>query len=261
MESAEKIKEAVRDKYAAIATQTKQGCSALDVSCVGDDYTQIQGYVADADLGLGCGIPTTTAGMKTGDTVLDLGSGAGNDAFIARSIVGETGKVIGVDMTAEMIERARQNAEKFSFTNVEFRQGDIENLPVEDDTVDVVISNCVINLVPNKQRVYSEIFRVLKPGGRFSISDIVIEGDLEERFKQLAEEYAGCVAGAMAKDDYVQIIETSGFIRVALPKQKVIDVPDEILSRVMSNAELQAYRSATGRIHSVTVCGEKPQTS
>ena len=258
MESSEKIKEAVRDKYAAIASQTGQGCSALEVSFVGDDYRQIQGYVADADLGLGCGIPTATAGMKAGDTVLDLGSGAGNDAFIARSIVGETGKVIGVDMTAEMIDRARKNAEKFGFINVEFRYGDIENLPVEDASVDVVISNCVINLVPDKRRVYAEIFRVLKPGGRFSISDIVIEGELEERFKQLADAYAGCVAGAMAKDEYMRVIETSGFVRVALPKQKLIDVPDEMLARVMNAADVQAYRAASGRIYSVTVYGEKP---
>lgn len=258
MESAEKVKEAVRDKYAAIATQTGQGCTATEVSFVGDDYTQIEGYIADADLGLGCGIPTTTAKMKAGDTVLDLGSGSGNDALIARAIVGDTGKVIGVDMTAEMIERARKNAAKFGFTNVEFRYGDIENLPVADASVDVVISNCVINLVPDKSRVYAEIFRVLKPGGRFSISDIVVEGELPERFKQLAEEYAGCVAGAMEKDAYLRIITESGFIGVALPKQKVIDVPDEVLAKVMSANDVQEYRASSGRIYSVTIYGEKP---
>jgi SAM-dependent methyltransferase len=258
MESAEKVKEAVRDKYAAIATQTSQGCTATEVSFVGDDYTQIEGYNADADLGLGCGIPTATAGMKAGDTVLDLGSGAGNDAFIARAIVGDTGKVIGVDMTAEMIERARINAAKFGFTNVEFRLGDIEILPVADSSVDVVISNCVINLVPDKSRVYAEIFRVLKPVGRFSISDIVVEGELPERFKQLAEAYAGCVAGAMEKEAYLRIITESGFIGVAFPKQKVIDVPDEVLAKVMSATDVKAYRASSGRIYSVTVYGEKP---
>ncbi|MBI3651656.1 MAG: arsenite methyltransferase [Acidobacteria bacterium] len=258
MDAAEKIKAAVRQRYGAIAEQTAEGCCATPVSFVGEDYAQLDGYIADADLGLGCGIPTATARMQPGNTVLDLGSGAGNDAFIASSLVGESGRVIGVDMTAPMIERARNNAEKRAIHNVEFRLGDLEALPVADNSIDVVISNCVINLVPNKAKVYAEIFRVLKPGGHFSISDIIVEGDLNERFKQMAEAYAGCVAGAMQKAPYLQIIEASGFANIALPKQRLIDVPDETLQTVLSAAEVQAYRASSGRIISVTVYGEKP---
>ena len=184
------LKELVKEKYGQIANQSIKenlaSCCGATSSCCGDeaytimadDYKDLEGYNPDADLGLGCGLPTEYAKMKEGDTVIDLGSGAGNDAFIARRVVGDKGKVIGVDFTEAMIERARANAEKLGLNNVEFRQGDIEKLPIGNDRADVIISNCVLNLVPNKQKVFAEILRVLKPGAHFSISDIVLEGEL-----------------------------------------------------------------------------------
>ena len=172
-----------------------------------DDYTRLEGYNPDADLGLGCGLPTQFAKIQKGNVVIDLGSGAGNDAFIARHETGEEGKVIGIDFTPAMIEKARTNAEKRGFHNVEFRQGDIENMPVTSNTADVIISNCVLNLVPNKDGVIKEIYRVLKPAGHFSISDIVLEGELPKQIQEAAEMYAGCVAGAIQKDNYLNIIK------------------------------------------------------
>ena len=181
MKTETEIKEMVREKYSEIAKQPKEtnavSCCGATSACCGDevynimadDYTKLDGYVADADLGLGCGLPTEFAKIKEGDVVIDLGSGAGNDAFIARRLTGEKGKVIGIDFTEAMIARARENAEKLGYTNVEFRQGDIESMPVTANKADVIVSNCVLNLVPNKHKVISEIFRVLKPGGHFSL--------------------------------------------------------------------------------------------
>jgi SAM-dependent methyltransferase len=195
----------VRQKYSEIALQDKEsnqtsccgsGCCSTEVSNImTDDYSMLEGYNPDADLGLGCGLPTQFAKIKKGDVVIDLGSGAGNDAFIARHETGESGKVIGIDFTPAMISRARQNAESRGFNNVEFRQGDIEEMPVSSGAADVIVSNCVLNLVPNKDAVIKEIFRVLKPGGHFSISDIVLEGELPAEIREAAEMYAGCVAG------------------------------------------------------------------
>src|SRR5687767_3654167 len=199
------IKKTVRDKYAEIANQPKDqnlsSCCGATSACCGegvnnimaDDYSKLEGYNADADLAMGSGLPTEFAKIKEGDTVIDLGSGAGNDAFIARRLTGENGKVIGIDFTEPMIARARENAEKLGLNNVEFRQGDIEDMPVTSNKADVIVSNCVLNLVPNKHKVFSEIFRVLKPGGHFSISDIVLEGPIPEKWKEVAELYAGCV--------------------------------------------------------------------
>ena len=215
MNNETQLKELVKEKYGAIATQTKEqnlsSCCGATSSCCGDDvynimaddYTKLEGYNADADLGLGCGLPTEYAQIKEGDIVIDLGSGAGNDAFIARRIVGEKGKVLGIDFTEAMVNKARINAEKVGYNNVEFRLGDIEDMPVTADYADVVVSNCVLNLVPNKHKVISEIFHVLKPGAHFSISDIVLNGNLPAKWKEVAELYAGCVSGAIQKENYL----------------------------------------------------------
>jgi arsenite methyltransferase len=190
--------------------------------------------------------------------VIDLGSGAGNDAFIARSEAGETGKVIGIDFTPAMIEKARINAEKLSFHNVEFRQGDIENMPVTANMADVIVSNCVLNLVPNKAGVFKDIYRVLKPGGHFSISDVVLVGDLPENLKSAAEMYAGCVSGAIQKDAYLKLIDTTGFKHVVLQKEKAITIPDDILKDYLNEAEIAAFKSSGTGIYSITVYAEKP---
>ena len=212
----------------------------------------------DADLGLGCGLPTQFAKIKKGDTVIDLGSGAGNDAFIARHETGETGRVIGIDFTPAMIERARKNAEVRRFNNVEFRQGDIEKMPVSADVADVIVSNCVLNLVPNKDGVIKEIYRVLKPGGHFSISDIVLEGELPVEIKEAAEMYAGCVAGAIQKADYLQLMEANGFKNITVQKDKPIIIPDDILKNYLSTTQIESFKQSGTGIRSVTVYAEKP---
>jgi SAM-dependent methyltransferase len=223
-----------------------------------DDYSKLEGYNPDADLGLGCGLPTQYAKIKKGDTVIDLGSGAGNDVFIARHETGETGKVIGIDFTPAMIEKARANAEVRGFTNVEFRQGDIEDMPVTSNTANVIVSNCVLNLVPNKHKVVSEIFRVLKPGGHFSISDIVLEGELPEKWKKVAELYAGCVSGAIQRNEYLDIIKEAGFTNITLQKEKNIILPDEVLSNYLTPDEVTLYKEGGVNIQSITVYAEKP---
>lgn len=270
MQNETELKELVREKYGEIAAQSKQqnerSCCGATSSCCGDevynimadDYTNLEGYNPDADLGLGCGLPTAFAKIKEGDTVIDLGSGAGNDCFVARSAAGENGKIIGIDFTEKMIERARDNAEKLGYNNVEFRQGDIENMPVSGNKADVIVSNCVLNLVPNKQKVFSEVLRVLKPGGHFSISDIVLEGTLPEKLKQAAEMYAGCVAGAIQKKDYLAIIEETGFVNILLQKEKKIVVPDEILLEYLSALELEQLKESDLGIYSITVYAERP---
>jgi len=263
------VKEMVKEKYSAIASQPKEqnalsccgatGCGTGDVyNIMADDYTNLEGYNADADLGLGCGLPTEFAQIKGGDTVIDLGSGAGNDAFIARRIVGEKGKVIGIDFTEAMIEKARDNAEKLNLNNVEFRLGDIESMPVTSNKADVIVSNCVLNLVPNKHKVFSEVYRVLKPGGHFSISDIVLQGALPERWKEVAELYAGCVSGAIQKKEYLGIIEETGFTNITLQKEKEIVIPDNILQQYLSADEIEAYKTGTTKIVSITVYADKP---
>jgi SAM-dependent methyltransferase len=223
-----------------------------------DDYTQLEGYNPDADLGLGCGLPTQFAKIKNGDTVIDLGSGAGNDAFIARHETGETGKVIGIDFTPAMIERARQNAELRGFNNVEFMQGDIEKMPVTANVADVIVSNCVLNLVPNKDGVIKEIYRVLKPGGHFSISDIVLEGELPAEIREAAEMYAGCVAGAIQKQVYLELIKANGFTNMTIQKDKAIIIPDDILTQYLSGEQLAAFKQSGTGIRSITVYAEKP---
>ncbi|MEO6759338.1 MAG: arsenite methyltransferase [Saprospiraceae bacterium] len=266
MPTAEELKNVVREKYSEIALQDKETNAA---SCCGvgtpgtynimsDSYTDLEGYHPDADLGLGCGLPTEFAQIQPGDTVLDLGSGAGNDCFIARAETGAAGKVIGVDFTPTMIRRARENAEKLHFQNVEFREGDIDDLPVTANSVDVVVSNCVLNLVPDKAKVFAEIFRVLRPGGHFSISDVVLQGELPDALREAAEMYAGCVAGAMQRDEYLALIDQAGFEARVVQKQKPILVPDEILLEYLSAEELQAFTASKTGIFSITVYAEKP---
>lgn len=269
MKNETQIKEMVKEKYGQIASQSKNqnagsccgatGCGSDEVySIMSDDYTKLDGYVADADLGLGCGLPTEFAQIKEGDIVIDLGSGAGNDAFIARRIVGERGKVIGIDFTEAMIGLARENAEKLNFHNVEFRQGDIESMPVTANKADVIVSNCVLNLVPNKHKVFGEIYRVLKPGGHFSISDIVLEGELPAKWREVAELYAGCVSGAIQKKEYLGIIEEAGFKNIIIQKDKAIHIPDEILAEYLNENEISDYKKGTVKITSITVFAEKP---
>jgi arsenite methyltransferase len=269
MEATEnELKEIVRQKYSQIALQDKDtnqasccgsGCCSTEVyNIMTDDYTQIEGYAADADLGLGCGLPTQFAKIKKGDVLIDLGSGAGNDAFIARSECGETGKVIGIDFTEAMIDKARANAEKLAFHNVEFRFGDIEKMPVTANIADVIVSNCVLNLVPNKDAVIKEIYRVLKPGGHFSISDVVLIGNLPDALRKGAEMYAGCVTGAIQKDVYLELINHNGFKNVTVQKEKAIIIPDDILSNYMDIKEIQSFKTGDTGIFSITVFAQKP---
>ena len=263
------IKNMVREKYAAIASQSKEqnlssccgatDCCETDVyNIMAEDYTKLDGYNPDADLGLGCGLPTEFAKIKEGNTVIDLGSGAGNDAFIARKFAGESGKIIGIDFTDAMIAKARENAEKLGLNNVEFRLGDIEDIPVTSNKADVIVSNCVLNLVPNKHKVFSEIYRVLKPGGHFSISDIVLEGEIPSKWKEVAELYAGCVSGAIQKTEYLGIIKEAGFTNITLQKDKAILIPDEVLVNYLSPEEIGDYKKGSVKITSITVYAEKP---
>jgi SAM-dependent methyltransferase len=265
MTNAEAMKTNVREKYAEIALQSKENNA---VSCCGvgtagtytimsESYTTLNGYHPDADLGLGCGLPTDFADIREGDTVIDLGSGAGNDAFVARAETGPEGKVIGIDFTPEMIRRARLNADKLGFNNVEFRQGDIDDMPVNDNSADVIVSNCVLNLVPDKRKVFAEISRVLRPGGHFSISDIVLSGELPDTLRQSAEMYAGCVSGAIQMDEYLNLIREAGFQQITVQKQKPILIPDEILLEHLSETELKSFLDSGTGIFSITVYAEK----
>ncbi|MBK8853852.1 MAG: arsenite methyltransferase [Saprospiraceae bacterium] len=267
MQTEEEIKDLVRQKYSEIALQDKEsnaasccgagGCSTEVYNIMSESYETLDGYNKDADLGLGCGLPTEFAGIKKGQTVIDLGSGAGNDCFVAHAETGETGKVIGIDFTPAMVDKARINAEKLGFNNVEFRLGDIENMPVSDAVADVVVSNCVLNLLPNKEKIFNEIYRVLKADGHFSISDIVLNGQLPEKIKDAAEMYAGCVAGAINKEKYLGYIKKAGFQNVVLQKEKNIFIPDDILSLYLSLEEIATYRQSPDTIQSITVYGEK----
>lgn len=268
MQTEEQLKEIVRKKYSEIALQDKEtnmssccgagGCSTEIYNIMSDDYTELSGYNPDADLGLGCGLPTQFAKIKTGDLVVDLGSGAGNDCFIARHETGETGKVIGIDFTLAMIDKARTNAELRGFNNVEFRQGDIEHMPITSNTADVIVSNCVLNLVPNKNAVIKDIYRVLKPGGHFSISDVVLVGALPEGLRKDAEMYAGCVAGAIQKEVYLELIQANGFTNITIQKEKPIIIPDDILINYLSTNEIQQLKLGSTGIFSITVYAEKP---
>jgi len=264
----ENIKEMVKQKYSEIALQSKEtneasccgatsGCCDNVYNIMADDYQKLEGYNPEADLGLGCGLPTQFAKIKTGDVVIDLGSGAGNDCFVARHEAGPQGKIIGIDFTEAMIEKARANAEKRGFHNVEFRLGDIEKMPVTSGIADVVVSNCVLNLVPNKAGVFKEIMRVLKAGGHFSISDVVLVGELPDKLKNVAEMYAGCVSGAIQRSEYLKLIEEAGFTLTTVQKEKEITIPDEILLNYISAEEVKALRESGTGIFSITVFAKK----
>ena len=264
----EELKEIVKDKYGKIAVQDidENGCcgssscccSTADLTTFSDSYENRAGYNPDADLSLGCGIPTDYAGIKMGDHVLDLGSGAGNDCFVARALVGESGKVTGLDLTEQMVAKARGNCKKLKYDNVEFFLGDIESMPFSENMFDVVISNCVLNLVPDKSLAFAEIFRVLKPGGHFCVSDVVLKGTLSEKMKKDAELYAGCVSGASEMNEYLKIVEDSGFANVKVHKQKEIKLPETFLSEYNDTNELKAYQTHDTGIFSITVSASKP---
>lgn len=267
MQTTDQIKEMVKQKYTEIALQDKStnasSCCGATGSCgevytiMADEYKGLEGYNENADLGLGCGLPTQFAKIKSGDVVIDLGSGAGNDCFVARAETGPTGRVIGIDMTPAMIEKAQQNADKLNYNNVEFRLGDIERLPVAANMADVVVSNCVLNLVPDKRKAFLEIARVLKPGGHFSISDIVLTGTLPDKLRGAAEMYAGCVAGAIQKEEYLGLIKEFGFDNITLQKEKPIIIPDQILADYLTPEEIADYKKSAVGIYSITVYAEK----
>lgn len=265
---ADDLKLVVKEKYGKIAKQSKilnessccgatSCCSTVDYAVFAERYDKEKGYNSDADLGLGCGIPTQFANIKEGDSVLDLGSGAGNDCFVARAIVGNKGKVTGIDFTDAMLEKARANNAKLGFSNVKFVKGDIEEMPLPDNNYDVIVSNCVLNLVPNKKKAFSEIYRVLKPGGHFCVSDVVIQGQLPEALQKDAEMYAGCVSGAIPVSEFFNIVKQQDFQNITLHKQKAITIPDEILLQHINASELEKFHNDEIGIFSITVSGKK----
>ncbi len=272
----EEIKKAVREGYARVAKKGRSCCEPSEPSCCqseADEETVSKaiGYTKEdldslpegADLGLGCGNPVALASIKEGDTVVDLGSGAGIDCFLAAKKVGRKGKVIGVDMTHEMIERARENAKKGDFDNVEFRLGEIEHLPVADNTADLIISNCVINLAPDKRKVFEDAFRVLKPGGSLMVSDIVLLKPLPD-FLKTADLYTGCVAGAMLRDEYIQTIKDAGFEKlevvdeVGMRAELVTDDPNSRKIFKDQKITIQEAQEAVGSIVSIKIYAVKP---
>jgi SAM-dependent methyltransferase len=259
MSNSEALKNIVKEKYAEIAIQ-KTGCGCCgdeksEYSVFNESYENQDGYVKDADLGLGCGLPTEHAHISEGDAVLDLGSGAGNDCFVARRIVGESGSVTGLDFTEEMLEKANINNKKLGYINVNFIKGDIENIPLDDNLFDVVISNCVLNLVPDKTKAFSEIKRVLKSGGHFCVSDIVIKGNLPDKLREVATLYAGCVSGALKKEEYLDVINKAGYTNVEIKKERVINVPDELFLEHITKDELNNLKKDGYGIYSITVNG------
>lgn len=269
MNTNEEKKALVKKRYSELALNgdaLKSGCccgtspaspSKKVFTIMSEDYSKLKGYEADADLGVGCGLPTQYAKIKEGDTVLDLGSGAGNDCFIARVEVGEKGKVIGIDFSPQMLEKARKNAEKRGYTNVEFIEGDIENMPIADNSIDVVVSNCVLNLLPEKNVIFKEIYRVLKKGGHFCISDVVLNGIFPKEFTDNAAMYAGCIASAIQREDYLGEIEKANFSNIKIERTKTIQIPDDVLSEHLNESTIAKYKAGNVGIYSITVTGEK----
>jgi arsenite methyltransferase len=269
MKNQDEVRTLVRERYGAIARDAGSWCAPASCGCgpemapdgldvIGDAYAGVDGRLAEADLNLGCGVPTRHAALRSGETVLDLGSGAGNDVFIARREVGPEGRVIGVDMTPDMLARARLNATKLGYTNVEFRLGEIEHLPVDPASVDVVISNCSLNLLPDKAPAFTEMARVLLPGGRFCVSDIVATGELPEPVREAAGLYVGCIAGALPQAEYLGLIDAAGFTGVRIAETKPIALPDEVLRPHMGAAAIAAFRTSGVELRSVTVAATKP---
>ncbi len=267
-----RLKEQIKEVYSGIVLDNDaiHGCCTpvgyKNVACCGptsenigfsEDYSRVPGYIPEADFGLGCGTPVAFSGIENAQTVLDLGSGAGNDAFVARSLVGENGRFIGVDFTPEMIEKANSNKDKLGYNNIDFLLGDIENLPLLDNSVNVVISNCVVNLVPDKLAAFREIHRVLKPKGHFCISDIVLTGEITVKMKSVIELYAGCISGAMVKSDYLHAIKSAGFNDVEIKTEKTLQLSDDYLIQYLTKSELSDYRNSGSQVLSITVVGKK----
>ena len=263
-------KELVKQRYSELALNSEslkeEPCccgtnpaqpSKKTFTIMSEDYTKLEGYEKDADLGVGCGIPTEYAAIKKGDTVVDLGSGAGNDCFVARAEVGESGQVIGIDFSSQMIEKARKNAAKRGYTNVKFLEGDIEQMPLPDNTADVVVSNCVLNLLPQKNKIFKEVNRVLKPGGHFCISDVVLEGHFPKEFTNNAAMYAGCISSAIQKDEYIGEIEKAHFKSITIQKTKTVEIPDDVLEEHLSKDTIADYKAGNVGIYSITVIGVK----
>ena len=263
-------KELVKQRYSELAlnsdSQQEQSCccgtnpsapSKKTFTIMSEDYSNLKGYEKDADLGVGCGIPTEYANIKEGNTVVDLGSGAGNDCFIARAEVGESGQVSGIDFSPQMVEKARKNANKRGYINVKFLEGDIEQMPLPDNMADVVVSNCVLNLLPEKNQIFKEVYRVLKPGGHFCISDVVLEGHFPKKFRENASMYAGCIASAIQKDDYMMEIEKANFKSIKIERTKTVEIPDEVLTEHLSKETIADYKEGNVGIYSITVTGMK----
>lgn len=271
MKTQEELKKAVNEKYSLIAEKSDAeecgcGCGCADTkepnhSVLTGEYSNLTGYLPEADLKLGCGVPTKYARISEGDTVVDLGSGAGNDCFVAATLTGNSGKVIGIDMSEPMVRKAVRNAEQSGSTNIEFRLGEIEKMPVEDGTADTVISNCVLNLVPDKHKAFEETFRILKTGGHFSISDIVIRGDMPESLRKDAEMYAGCVSGALKIEEYLQVIRDAGFTNIQVLDERKTPLPGDLLLKYRKEnggEKIVEFQSGHNGFYSITVYAEKP---
>jgi ubiquinone/menaquinone biosynthesis C-methylase UbiE len=263
MRTAEELKNIVKEKYGNIVEKSTKSCSCCggdeekDYFVLAEDYATLDGYNPEADLQLGCGVPTQYAQIRKGDTVVDLGSGAGNDCFVARALTGEKGRVIGLDFTERMVEKARENAKKLGFKNIEFIFGEIEDIPIPDNTADVVVSNCVMNLVPDKDKAFRETFRILKQGGHFSISDIVLQGELPQGLRDDAAMYAGCVSGALQKEEYLDVVRKAGFKNLVLQVQKKMDLDEAIYLKYFSQKEMEAFKGSSNGIYSITLNAEK----
>ena len=265
----EELKQLVKEQYSLLALNSDSlknacccgtkptGTSKKVYTIMSEDYSKLKGYEPDADLGVGCGLPTQYAGIKTGDVVIDLGSGAGNDCFIARSEVGESGQVIGLDFSPEMVAKARANNTKRGYTNVEFIEADIENMPLEDNSADVVVSNCVLNLLPQKNKIFKEVYRVLKPGGHFCVSDVVLNGVFPKEFTDNAAMYAGCISSAIQREEYLQEIKNANFKSITVQRTKTIEIPDSVLHEHLDQSTIQKYKAGNVGIYSITVTGEK----
>lgn len=263
-------KELVKERYNQLALVSdpaalKKCCcnpaapSQKVFTIMSEDYSQVKGYEPEADLGVGCGLPTQYAGIKPGDTVVDLGSGAGNDCFVARAEAGESGRVVGIDFAPNMLAKARANARRRGFTNVEFIEGDIERMPLPDGTADVVVSNCVLNLLPRKDRIFREIYRVLKPGAHFCVSDVVLNGTFPKAFTDNAALYAGCIASAIRREEYLDEIRKAGFTDIQVERTKTVTIPDDVLREHLDPATVHEYKAGNVGIYSITVTGRKPR--
>ncbi|MFO7862715.1 MAG: arsenite methyltransferase [Salinivirgaceae bacterium] len=263
-----KIKLTVKEKYSEIAKQAGTSnsngccgssgcCGELEFSMIGNEYDTVKGHNANADLGLGCGLPTEYANLQPGQSVLDLGAGAGNDCFVARTIIGDSGMVTGIDFSSDMVKKARENASNMQFENMHFVEGDIEEMPFQNATFDVVLSNCVLNLVPDKHKAFAEIMRVLKPGGHFCVSDVVIKGELPKKIQSDAELFVGCVSGALNMEAYVGIIEKKGFRNIETHKLQPIMLPDNILKKHLTPKEMNQFATGETGIFSITISATK----